>query len=142
MAFTHRLTVRFDDVDYAQIVYFPRLFSYCHWAFEDFFAHEAGSAYSELLLRRHVAFPTVHSQADFRTPFRFGDTCRVVMEAVKLGESSVTNQYRLHHGESKVVSAQIELVHVAVDLRTMKKVKMPEDIRQAFLNHLHNYRSA
>jgi 4-hydroxybenzoyl-CoA thioesterase len=142
MAYTHRLTVRFDDVDYAQIVYFPKLFTYCHWAFEDFFAKEAGLSYSELLTKRKIGFPTVHTDADFKSPLRFGESCRIVMETVKLGTSALTNRFLLHHGESSKVCAEIELVHVAVNLPSIKPVKIPEDIRVAFLNHLHNYKSA
>ena len=36
MPYVQKLGVRFDDVDHAQIVYFPRLFGYCHWVFEDY----------------------------------------------------------------------------------------------------------
>ena len=37
MAHTHRLTVRFDEVDYARVVYFPRILEYCHRVFEAFY---------------------------------------------------------------------------------------------------------
>ena len=138
----HRLTVRFDDVDYAQIVYFPRLFGYCHWAFEDFFGQEAGISYADLLIKKRIAFPTVHSEADFKLPLRFGDACRVEMETLKLGRSSLTNRYRIYLGDSKRLCTEVQLVHVAMHLDKMKSVDIPEGIRQAFLNHLHGYKSA
>jgi 4-hydroxybenzoyl-CoA thioesterase len=140
--YTERLNVRFDDVDYAQIVYFPRLFGYCHWVFEDFFAKETKQSYAELLVKKRIGFPTVHSEADFKHPLRFGDVCRVEMETVKLGTSSLTNRYRLCLGESRKVCAEVQLVHVATQMDTFKALTIPEDIRVAFLNHLHGYTSA
>lgn len=140
--YVQRINVRFDDVDYAQIVYFPRLFGYCHWVFEDFFPHEAGLTYSELLIKRRVGFPTVHTDADFKHPLRFGDVCRVEMETLELGKSALTNRYRLYHGDSKKLCSEVQLVHVAISMDTMKAIPMPEDIRVAFLNHLHGYTSA
>jgi 4-hydroxybenzoyl-CoA thioesterase len=140
--YTQRITVRFDDVDYAQIVYFPRLFGYCHWVFEDFFGKEAGISYADLLIKRRVGFPTVHSHADFKVPMRFGDVCRVEMETLKLGKSSLTNRYQLHLGETRRLCAEVEIVHVAIDMDSMKSVNIPEDIRVVFLNHLHGYKSA
>ena len=140
--YTERLNVRFDDVDYAQIVYFPRLFGYCHWVFEDFFGKEVGLTYAELLTKRRVGFPTVHSEADFKAPLRFGDTARIQMDAVKLGERSVTMRYRLYLGESRRLCAEVQLVHVATDLDGFKSLPIPEDLRMAFLNHLLGNRSA
>jgi 4-hydroxybenzoyl-CoA thioesterase len=142
MAYTQRIQVRFDDVDYAQVVYFPRFFAYCHWVFEDFFTKEAGVPYAEMLQKRRVGFPTVHSEADFKLPLRFGDLCRIVMETTRLGEGSITNRYRLHNGDSPRVSAVIQLVTASVSMDTFKPVPMPEDIRVAFLNHLVGYKSA
>jgi 4-hydroxybenzoyl-CoA thioesterase len=142
MAYTQRLNVRFDDVDYAQIVYFPRLFGYCHWVFEDFFANEAGIKYAEVLAKRRVGFPTVHASADFRYPLRFGDVCRVVMETVKLSKRAVTNRFRLYLGETQKLCVEVEIVHVPINLDKFNAVDIPEDLRVAFLNHLVGYTSA
>jgi 4-hydroxybenzoyl-CoA thioesterase len=142
MAYEQELTVRFDDVDYAQIVYFPRLFGYCHWVFEDFFAQEAGISYAELLSVRRVGFPTVHAEADFKAPLRFGDPVLVRMETVKLGTRSVTNRYQLRHRDRGQLCAEVELVTVAMSLDEYRSLEMPEDIRVAFLNHLVGYTSA
>ena len=136
MAYTQRINVRFDDVDFAQIVYFPRLFGYCHWVFEDFFAKEVGLPYAEMLGKRKVGFPTVHAEADFRAPLRFGDCCRVAMDTVKLSQKSITNRYRLYLGDSQKLCSKVELVTVAISMDDFTPVSIPEDVRVAFLNHL------
>jgi 4-hydroxybenzoyl-CoA thioesterase len=136
MAFTYRFPVRFEDVDYARIVYYPRLFQYCHWTFETFFAQEAGITYANLLEKRKVGFPTVHARADFLSPLRFGDECRAVMETARLGTRSVTNLYHLYAGDSKKPAAEAEIVTVAVQMDTFHPVDLPEDLRAAFRKHL------
>ena len=134
--YVQKLSVRFDDVDYAQIVYFPRLFGYCHWAFEDFFGKKAGVSYAHLLSKRRVGFPTVHAEADFKYPLRFGDVCRVQVETVKLGKRSLTNRYRLFLGNSKKLCAEIQIVHVAMHMDRYESVPIPRDLRAAFTTHL------
>lgn len=137
MAYEQRLTVRFDDVDFARLVYFPRLFGYCHWVFEDFFAREVGVPYARMLEQRRVGYPAVHAAADFKHPLRFGDEVNVVMDTVKLGARSLTNRYRLYVEESgRTLCAQIELVTAAISMDTYQSVALPEDVRAAFQKHL------
>ena len=142
MAYTQRFPIRFDDVDYARVVYFPRLFVYCHWTFENFFTEEARLPYSEMLGKRKVGFPIVHTEADFKAPLRFGDTCRIVMEAVQVGSGSLSNRYRLYLGESQKLCAVVQIVNASIAMDTFKPTPLPEDVREAFLNHLVGYRSA
>jgi 4-hydroxybenzoyl-CoA thioesterase len=136
MAFTYRFPVRFEDVDYARIVYYPRLFQYCHWTFENFFAQEAGATYADVLMKRKVGFPTVHAKADFLSPLRFGDECRAVMQTARLGSKAITNVYHLHAGESKSPAAEVEIVTVAINMDTFEPIELPEDFRAVFLRHM------
>ena len=136
MAYTSRIPVRFEDVDFARVVFFPRLFNYCHQVFEDFFAAAVGVTYAQMLQKRKIGYPSVHAQADFKHPLRFGDTARIVMETVKLSSKSITNRYRIYLGDSKTLCAEVEVVTVPIDMETFKARQVPEDVRVAFLNHL------
>jgi len=136
MAYVQRIQVRFDDVDYARIVYYPRLFSYCHWVFEDFFGRELGVSYAEVLTQRRVGFPVVSAKADFRSPLRFGDVCRVQMEAAQIGRRSLTTRYRLYQGESDLLCAEVEVVAACIDMDSFRAVDLPGFVREAFVRHL------
>ena len=68
MSFSTRIVVRFGETDPAGLVYYPRLFHYCHVAFEEFFAARTGRTYAELLARERLGFPTVNAQAEFFAP--------------------------------------------------------------------------
>jgi 4-hydroxybenzoyl-CoA thioesterase len=135
LPYVQRLGVRFDDVDFAQIVYYPRLFGYCHWVFEDFFAKEVGVPYAKMLTERKVGFPTVHADADFKSPLRFGDTCRVELETLGVGERSIQSRYRLFLNESDTLCARLDVVTVSIQMGTFQPVNVPDDVRAAFLRH-------
>ncbi len=136
MAFTKKITVRFDDVDFARVVYFPNLFGYCHQVFEDFFSEAMGVSYAVMLQQRKVGYPSVHAAADFKHPLRFGDVVRISMETVKLSSKSITNRYQLFLNDSATLCAEIEIITVPIDMDTFKAKAVPEDVRMAFLNHL------
>jgi YbgC/YbaW family acyl-CoA thioester hydrolase len=135
MAYVQRLRVRFDEVDFARIVYYPRLFGYCHWVFEDFFAAEAGMAYSEVLQKRRIGFPVVSAKADFRSPLRFGDTCRISMEAIHLGRRSLACRYRLYLGETEQLCAEIEVTAAVISMDDFTPVDLPADFRALLEKH-------
>jgi 4-hydroxybenzoyl-CoA thioesterase len=136
MAYEHRRVVRFDDVDFARLVYFPRLFVYCHHAFEDFFRDEVGVPYAVMLQQRGVGFPVVSTSADFEAPLRFGDPVRTVMETLKVGAHSLTNRYRLYHEGRNVLCAEVRIVTASISMERIASVAVPEDVRQTFLRHL------
>ena len=136
MAHVQWLGVRFDDVDHAQIVYFPRLFGYCHWVFEDFFRLEVQVPYAQMLNGRGIGFPTVHADADFKSPLRFGDVCRVELRTLKISTRSITNQYRLYLGDTQTLCAQVQIAVVAVRLASLEPVPLPDEVKAAFGRHL------
>jgi 4-hydroxybenzoyl-CoA thioesterase len=136
MAYLQSIPVRFEHVDYARIVFYPRLFEYCHWTFEDFFAREVGVPYARMLGERKVGFPTVHAEADFKAPLRFGDVCEAELSTLRVSSKSITCQYRLLRDEGRVLCATLQVVTVAVDMDSFKPLEVPDDVRQAFLRHL------
>ncbi|HYC79233.1 MAG TPA: acyl-CoA thioesterase, partial [Planctomycetota bacterium] len=68
------LPVSFGDVDYARILYYPRLFHFCHVTMERFFDEAVGVSYAKVLSERKIGFPTVHTEADYRRPMPYGLT--------------------------------------------------------------------
>jgi len=133
MAHVQTLLVRFEDVDYARVVFFPRLLEYCHRVFEDFFPAQLGVSYAEMVAQRKIGFPVVSSKADFRFPFRFGDECRIAMEVLRMGEASVTNRFRLFRGGA--LAAEIEIVVACVDVDAFRARPIPDDVRRGLEAH-------
>ena len=94
MSHLYSKRVRFGEVDQAQIVYYPRLFHYCHLAMEDFCESELGLPYAVVIKERRIGFPTVHVEADFTAPMPFGADLSIEVSYLRIGKSSVTTRYR------------------------------------------------
>jgi 4-hydroxybenzoyl-CoA thioesterase len=129
-AFHRDILVRFPDVDFARVVYFPRYFDYCHRVFEDFFAAEVGVPYSEMLSTRSVGYPSVHVSADYQAPLRMGDTAQLEMTTQAIGAGSLTLRYRVVRAQT--LCATVETVCASVDMKTFTSVPLPDDVRAAF----------
>lgn len=132
--FVYRSQVRFEDVDYAQVVFYPRFFQYAHNAFEAFFGEALGVSYHRVLRERRLGFPTVHAEADFVRPLRFGDGFEIAMETLELGTSSIRNHYEFRCDAE--VAARLVVVTACTDLDRFVAAPLPADLRDGFRAHL------
>jgi acyl-CoA thioesterase FadM len=125
-------TVRFQDVDAAGTIFFPRILEY----FAD--------AYVALLLARGVDVPArlrekawfaplVHAEGDFLAPMRFGDRVRVAVVAAKVFSSSYAVGYRIRAAEADRALAVGHTVHVVVDGATFQSIPVPDEVRSALV---------
>jgi 4-hydroxybenzoyl-CoA thioesterase len=134
--FSVTFPVRFADVDHAGIVYYPRFHHYFHIAFEEFFRQRVGpAAYMEILDRRRIGFPAVHSSCDYRAPLRFGDLVRIDMDIEQLGGKSIRFRYRAlrAEGDSGQLVAEGVVVVAVTNLAEFRAIEIPDDLRQLFL---------
>ena len=120
--------VRFEDVDAAGIVFFARFFGYCHEAMEALFSSLPGG-YVDLVVKRKVGFPAVHVEADFKSPLRYGDVCRIAIDVTKIGQKSTTLRYSLSRAADGTAVAIVSHVCAVCNLDTLKSVPIPDDIR-------------
>lgn len=131
-SFTAEIKVRFADVDHAQIVYYPRFFHYFHIAFEELFEREFGMTYPAVLDRDHVGFPSVHAEADYRAPVRFGDVLRIRVTCTRVGARSVTLRYSAARAADGALCAEGRITTACVDMRTFASQDVPAEYRAFF----------
>jgi 4-hydroxybenzoyl-CoA thioesterase len=127
--------VRFEDVDAAQIVFFARFFGYCHDALEAFFAELEGG-YSNLVMHRHVGFPAVHVESDFKSPLKYGDTARIAVSVTKIGTKSATFRFDITRNATTTAVATVIIVHAITDLTKLRAIDIPADVRALLEKHL------
>lgn len=135
-AFRYQLPVRFADVDHAGIVYYPLFYHYCHQAFEELFRERMGArSYLDLLDRRRIGFPAVHSECDYRGPLRFTDLVEVEIVLDRLGTRSIALAYRIYRVDEteRVLVAVAKVVSAVTDLEAFRAVELPDDLRALFL---------
>jgi 4-hydroxybenzoyl-CoA thioesterase len=123
MAFRARIRVRFGDIDYAGIVYYPRFLHYFHVALEEFFEAEVGIDYPAILKRHRLGFPTVHLETNFRRSLRYGDLIDVEIKVLRVGRTSVTWGYKGYNGQTLAVEGQN--VTVSMNMDTFEKTETP-----------------
>jgi 4-hydroxybenzoyl-CoA thioesterase len=129
-----RLPVRFQDVDGAGIVFYPRFFSYFHAAFEDFFGAETGTPYHVWIGERRIGWPTVHIDADFRSPLEYGMQVEIALSFAQLGRSSFRCHYDARTDAGQVACA-CDITVVTVNLDRMESIEIPPELRPVLERH-------
>ncbi len=129
--FVHERTVKFQDVDAAQIVFYPRVLEYFHDAYVGFLAH-VGVPLHQVLDAKEWAAPIRHAEAQFFRPMRFGDDIDVALVKAHLTESSVTIGFRASPSGKSEALAVGQSEHVFVDRKTFKRIDVPPRLEAAF----------
>jgi 4-hydroxybenzoyl-CoA thioesterase len=134
--FRYERPIRFEDVDAAQIVFFPRFFNYCHEAMEALFGALDGG-YVRLITERHLGLPAVHVSCDFKSPLRYGDVARIDVSVVKVGTTSCTFRYDVARAKDGAHVATVTHTCVVSQLgAAMAKTSIPADVRAVLEAHL------
>jgi YbgC/YbaW family acyl-CoA thioester hydrolase len=128
MAFEHRVTARFHEVDRAGIVFFGRAFEYAHVCFEEMLAAAFGEV-ATVFDRHGFGMPLVHAEADYSAPTRQGDRLIVRLTVERASERSVTFAYAIV-GEDGRLRVTVRLVHAFVDFADFRKLPMPAAFRE------------
>jgi 4-hydroxybenzoyl-CoA thioesterase len=132
--FSYERPVRLEDVDAAQIVFFPRILGYAHEAVATLM-EELDGGYAGLLMKRRIGLPTVHLEVDFTAPLRFGDVARVELTVTRIGERSCAFRAKLTRVHDGAKVATILYVCAITDLETLRAIAIPEDVRRILGAH-------
>jgi len=116
--------VEFYETDLAGIVHFSNFYRWMEAA-EHAFLRSRGIA----LHQGPLGWPRVSAGADFKKPVKFGELVRVAVSVGELRTRSVRYDFEIRVGGSEEVHATGSLTAVCVDLKTMKAVEIPGEIR-------------
>lgn len=133
--FRHEIPISFGDVDYARILYYPRLFHFCHSVMEAWF-DGVGLNYARLLVERKIGFPTVHTQADYKIPMPYGMTLAFGLTVRSIGATSVSFRYLVRGAGEDAVRAEASATVVCIDMDRFEKKPLPEDVRRVLTEYL------
>ncbi len=125
--------VAFGDCDPAGILYFARVFDYAHKAFEAFIT-ETKIGWSYWFKESPDLVPIRRAEADFYSPFFPGAALTVQIQVSLIQESSFQMVYAFFC-KNKLL-AEVKMVHVFADPKTLKKKPIPENIRKEFSRFL------
>jgi 4-hydroxybenzoyl-CoA thioesterase len=127
--------VRFNDIDAAGIVYFPRLLHFCHCALEDFVTDRSPRSYRRYVLDG-LGFPVIRVEGGFFERVHYLDRLRVGVACEEIRTHAFRMRYDLAAvpGEGGGVprpSARIVLVHAVTRLADFALQDVPHDLREA-----------
>jgi 1,4-dihydroxy-2-naphthoyl-CoA hydrolase len=130
-AFKLEVAVRFQDVDAAGIIFYPRALELCHDAYVAFL-EQAGLPLHEILRGPWLA-PVRHAEADYLKPLRFGDRVEVALVAAHLetmpNPTEVTLGFRIARGTEPAILSQT--IHTFVERKSFQRTAVPEELRKA-----------
>jgi len=127
--FSEERSVRFQEVDAAGIVFYPRVLEYFSDVYMNLLA-ERGVDVPTMLSTESVGLPLVHAEADYRAPLCFGDRIRVEIVEIRMGESSFTVGYRVRRFDERI-AALGQTVHVCIDRGSFRSRPIPDALRAA-----------
>lgn len=118
-----RRTVKFQEVDAAGTIYFPRVLEY----FADAYLlvlERAGLDVPAMLRDKTLAAPLAHAEADFLRPLFFGDVVDVEVLALQVGKTSATFGHRIRDVRGRAAAVG-RTVHVFIDPETFQPTAVP-----------------
>ena len=125
MAFVSERRVDFPMVDLAKIVYYPRFWDIAHRFYEESREFSCGMHYNEILSSHNIAFPLVHSEAQFIHPISYGDTVHCTITVPRIGKTSIHWHYEFRNQEG-VLCWIADQVTVCTDMRAVEsKLEVP-----------------
>ena len=133
-AFVDRRSIRFQDIDAAGIIFYPRVLEMFHDAYAAFLAF-AGAPLPEVLRTGTWIAPVRHAEADYFKPLRFGDEVTVEICRAHVLETETTLGYRVARAEGGEVCVVGQTVHTFVERATFKRTPIPESVARA-LRHI------
>ena len=83
------IKIRFNHVDLAGLVFYPRYFEMFNQVVEEWFEGPLGHDFKRLHEELNAGVPAVHIDADFLSPSRLGDVLTYSLEVKKVGRSSI-----------------------------------------------------
>jgi 4-hydroxybenzoyl-CoA thioesterase len=124
--FTHRVVVRFGQVDAAGIVYYPRYFEMLNDVVEAWFADALDEPFPRLVAQG-TGVPLVSCSVQFVAASRLGDELEMRLSATRLGRSSF--DLRVECWGAGQNRFRAELRHAMVSLNPLVSVPLPDPLR-------------
>ena len=84
-----------------------------------------------MLIDKHrIGLPTVHLEADWSRPLRYGDSIEIDVSVLKIGETSITFGYRVFKQGAAEPWTVGHIVAVCIDMDTFKERDIPDWLRK------------
>ena len=112
--FVKQEKIRFQHIDYAGIVFYPRFLEMLNCLVEDWFEEALQMPFDTM--HKTGGIPTVDLKVQFKRPARLGQTIFKHLWVKELGSSSVLCGFRFaHQNHDTILEGEVRLVNVALN---------------------------
>ena len=122
--------VRFQHVDYAGIVFYPRFLEMLNCLVEDWFEEALERPFSKI--HETNGIPTVDLKVQFKQPARLGEMLTKKLWVIKLGGASIHCGFRFEDENGKTcLEGEVTLVNVSIsdDRGNIKSEAFSEEMK-------------
>lgn len=130
--FTIKRKVNFFDCDPAGIIFYSRIFEFCHSAYEEMISSFALK--ENYWMNENYVVPIIHSESEYVKPIKFGDEILINVQVSQLRSSSFELMYTIK--KDKTLCSHVKTVHVFVDKQNWKKKEMFDDLVKGLKLHI------
>ncbi|PHZ84045.1 acyl-CoA thioesterase [Paremcibacter congregatus] len=124
--FTTEITVRFNHVDPAGIVYYPRYYEMINQTSEIWFEEAIGYPYPQMIADGWTV-PLAHMESSFKNPSYLNDRLTFALGVRQLGRSRIDLDFITScQGEVRFMTRQSI---IWIDHKKFKSARIPDDIR-------------
>lgn len=124
----HPTSVRFADSVGGGRLHHPKMLELMHDAYEALLAAN-GTALPRVLAERAWGAPLTHADLELLADLRFGTPLEIVVSAAEAWKNRVTFGYRVRDTARDQVVALGRTAHAFVDLATLRRREIPDEIR-------------
>jgi acyl-CoA thioester hydrolase len=126
--FTHRLRVRWAEVDRQGIVFNGHYLTYFDVGFTEYW-RAIGYPYPDALLAQGSDTFMKKAALEYHAPAQYDDELDVLVRVARIGRSSVQFLIEIYRGETHLIDG--EVVYVNADPATRKPAPVPAFLREA-----------
>lgn len=136
--FIEEYYIKFEDIDAAGWLFYPRFFGFCHNAFEKWFNSCSSIGYAEIISKKNIGFPIVQVFANYYAPLQHGDFIQVSFVISKINTSSFVSEFSIFKKKDQTLSFNAKITNVCINFISKKSIKIPQDIRELLLLNYKN----
>ena len=125
--------IAFNETDPGGILFFAEFLKIAHITYERFF--ENLKMERNYFLDDEYVLPIVHTEADYLSPVKFGDTLNCSVIVGEIGNSSFSLNYTLEN-QGKT-AAKVSTTHVTIKKNNFKKTDIPEELLKKLKENQH-----
>lgn len=127
--YTGEFYIKFEDIDAAGWLFYPRFFEICHNLFEDCFNSQVLFSYAAMIKKKNIGLPIVQISAKYYSPLQHGDMALASFKVSNISQHSFTSEFDIFKKEGQILSFQAKITNVCINFTTKKSMKIPKSIR-------------